>query len=69
MHRLILAKPVCIRGNDIAQAYPTLPIKVAEFHSKFAAERALQRIWFAIEIHKDLDTKEITVNLSDLQRC
>ena len=66
-HHLILVKPVRIRGNDILRTYPALPIKVAEFPSKFAAERALRRIWFAIETDKDLDTKEIVVDLRDLQ--
>lgn len=66
-HQRILAKPVRIRGNDLAHAYPALPVKVAEFGSKFAAERALERIWFAIKTDKDLDTEEITVDLRDLQ--
>lgn len=64
---LILAVPVRIRGNDIAQKYPTLPIKIAELPSEFAAERALWRIRFAIETDKNFDTEEITVDLRDLQ--
>ena len=63
---LILAIPVRIRGNDIAQKYPALPIKIAELPSEFAAERALWRIRFASETDKDLDPAEITVDLRDL---
>ena len=66
-HNLILAIPVRIRGNDIAQKYPALPIKVAELPSKFAAEQALWRIQFAMVTDTDLDTEEITVDLRDLQ--
>ena len=54
-------------GNDIAQKYPALPIKVAELPSEFAAERALWRIRFAMETDIHLDTEEITVDLRDLQ--
>ena len=66
-HNLILTIPVRTRGNDIAQKYPALPIKVAELHSEFAAERALWRIRFAMETDIHLDTEEITVDLRDLQ--
>ena len=66
-HYFIFAIPVCIRGNDLAEKYPKLPIKVAELPSKFAAERALWRIRFAIETDKKLDIEEITVDLRDLQ--
>jgi hypothetical protein len=66
-HHLILAVLVRIRGDDIAQKYPALPIKVAELPSEFAAERALWRIQFAIETNKNLDTEKVTVDLRDLQ--
>ena len=64
---LILAIPVRIQRNDLAQKYPALPIKVAELSSEFAAELALSRIHFAIETDKNPDTEEVTVDLRDLQ--
>ena len=66
-HNLILAIRIRIRGNDIAQKYPALPIKVAELPSKFAAKQALWRIQFAMVTDTNLDTEEITVDLRDLQ--
>ena len=62
-HHLIFAVPVRIRGNDIAQKYPALPIKIAELPSGSAAKQALWRIRSALETGKD----EVTVDLRDLQ--
>ena len=64
---LILAKILRTRGNDLTRQYPALATKVAELPSEYAAEQALQRIRFASEAAKNIDTEQITVNLRDLE--